>query len=254
MSFLPQLFYSHINSKGGPAKSNRFQVIIPVPAYISRFVENSVIERLFNLPTTVFSEITSSIAGTGILDANPQLTRYLALQCESASLPGKTLQTADVQIYGPGFKVPYMANYGELSLTFICTNDFYERKLFDRWMEAIIPLDTHNPRFPKGSQSTYLTNIQVIQYNDFIKQIYAVECVDCFPIGISPQQVSWGDDGFHRLTVTMAYQKQKTIYNGTVDYTSLATTLLSSYLAGTPVSDALKAQVKGFSATLQKLF
>jgi hypothetical protein len=156
------------------------------------------------------------------------MSRYLALQCEAAELPGKTLQTADVKIYGPTFKVPYQTMYSDTTLTFICTNDFYERKLFDRWIEAIMPSDTNNLRFAKGAQSRYLTNIKVIQYDDFIKQIYAVELMDAFPIGVAPQTLSWSDDGFHRLSIQFAYQKYRPIYEGTYDLAAAGTALFGS--------------------------
>jgi hypothetical protein len=159
------------------------------------------------------------------------MTRYLALQCETAELPGKTLQTADVKVYGPIFKVPYNVQYADTTLTFLCTIEFYERKLFDRWMEAIIPSDTNNLRFPKGVQSRYLTNIKIIQYDDFIKQIYAVELMDAFPIGIAPQALSWSEDGFHRLSIQFAYQRYRPIYQGSYDLAAAATALFGSGLS-----------------------
>ena len=155
-------------------------------------------------------------------------SRYLALQCETAELPGKTLQTADVKIYGPTFKVPYQTQYNETSLTFMCTNEFYERKLFDKWMEAIMPSDTNNLRFPKGQNSRYLTKIRIIQYDDFIKQIYAVDLIDAFPIGISPQQLNWGEEGFHRLTVQFAYQRFEPVYEGSYDLGAAAASLFGT--------------------------
>ena len=143
-------------------------------------------------------------------------------------MPGRTLTTADVKIYGPTFKVPYQTQYGDISLTFLCTNDFFERKLFDRWMEAIHPSDTNNLRFPKGQATRYMTNIKIIQYDDFIKQIYAVELIDAFPIGVAPQALSWGEDGFHRLQVQFAYQKLRVQYEGTYNLAAAATALFGA--------------------------
>jgi hypothetical protein len=80
-------------------------------------------------------------------------------------------------------------------------------------MEAMIPSDTNNPRFPKGDKSRYMTNITIVQYDEVVNRIYAVELVDAFPIGIAPQQLSWSDDNFHRLTVSFAYQRYKVIYD-----------------------------------------
>jgi hypothetical protein len=143
-------------------------------------------------------------------------------------LPGKTLATADVKIYGPTFKVPYQTQYGDTSFTFLCTNDFFERKLFDRWTEAIMPSDTNNLRFPKGQSTRYMTNIKIIQYNEFIQQIYAIELIDAFPIGIAAQPVNWAEDNFHRLSVQFAYQKYRVIYDGTFDLAAAATAVLGS--------------------------
>lgn len=237
MSFSPNVFLSNIRAKDGLAKPSRFEVVLPIPPYINSFIGNSVLEKILNLPNSVFSDVSDAINSAfgrqGQQDeysktANSQTSRYLALQCESAELPGKTLQTADVKVYGPTFKVPYSTQYSDMNLTFICTNEFYERKLFDRWMEAIQPTDTNNMRFPKGNASRYMTNIKIIQYDDFIKQIYAVELIDAFPIGIAPQTLNWSEDGFHRLSIQFAYQKYRTIYDGNYDIGAAAASLFGS--------------------------
>lgn len=230
MSFSPNNFLSNIKGKGGPAKSNRFEVILPIPPALSGTVSNSLIEKILNLPQSAFGDISDAInSAVGINEgkqksANPAVSRYLTLQCETAELPGKTLQTADVKIYGPIFKVPYNVQYTDMTLTFICTNDFYERKLFDQWMEAIAPNDTYNMRFPKASllakeqaYTGYMTKITVIQYDDVVKQIYAVDLIDAFPIGVAAQPLSWAEEGFHRVSVQFAYQKFETVYEGKTD-------------------------------------
>jgi hypothetical protein len=240
MSFSPNLFLSNVRGKDGLAKPSRYEVILPIPPYINSFIGNSILEKILNFPNSIFSDVSDAIGSAfgrqGNQDeysrtSNSSMSRYLALQCESAELPGKTLATADVKIYGPTFKVPYQTQYTDTNLTFICTNDFYERKLFDRWMEAIMPSDTNNLRFPKGQQSRYMTNIKIIQYDDFIKQIYAVELLDAFPVGVAPQTLSWSEDGFHRLSISFAYQRYRPIYEGTYDLAAAATALFGSGLS-----------------------
>ena len=249
MSFSPNLFLSHMKSKDGPAKPSRFEVVIPIPTYISSFVPNNIIENLLNAPNSIFATVSDAIGS--VLgqnpnpSANPTLSRYLALQCETAELPGRTILTQDAKIYGPGFKVPYDSQYGEITLGFISTNEFWERKLFDRWLEAIHPSDTNNLRFPKGdysgkSNSGYMIPIKIIQYDDFIKQIYAVELIDAFPIGISSQSLSWSDDNFHRLSVQFAYQRYKPVYTGSYDLAAAAAALFGVGLAKiSPLGKAL---------------
>jgi len=227
MSFSPNLFLSHMRSKDGPAKPSRFEVVVPIPSYINEFIPNNIIENLLNLPNAIFGTVSEAIGsafGQSPVGSNSTISRYLALQCETAELPGRTLMTQEAKVYGPTYKVPYQSQYNEMTLTFLCTNEFWERKLFDRWIEAINPSDTNNLRYPKGPQ-TYMTPIKVIQYDDFIKQIYAVELVDAFPIGISAQQLSWSEDGFHRLSVQFAYQKYKPVYTGSYDIAAAAAAL-----------------------------
>jgi hypothetical protein len=98
--------------------------------------------------------------------------------------------------------------------------------LFDRWLEAINPGDTNNLRFSKGESTRYMTNIKIIQYDDFIKQIYAVELIDAFPIGVSAQPLSWSEDNFHRVSVQFSYQKYRVIYDGNYDLAQAAATIL----------------------------
>ena len=253
MSFSPNIFLSNIKNKDGLARPNRFEVILPVPGYINSFVEQSILEKLLNLPSTLFSSAQDALASAignndndpNSKSSNPSITRYLALQCETAELPGKTLTTADVKIYGPTFKVPYQAQFGDITLSFLCTNEFYERKLFERWIEAIMPMDTNNMRFAKDEGTRYLTTIRIIQYDDFIKRIFVVELIDAFPIGIAGQSLSWSDDGFHRLGVQFAYQKYRVVYDGSYDLAQAASTIFGSAAArlfdksGRSISDAI---------------
>lgn len=237
MSFSPSLFLSHMRSKDGPAKPSRFEVILPIPAYINQFIPNNILENLLNLPNAIYGTVQDTIGGLignnstdpNAKSSNPTLSRYLALQCETAELPGRTLQTQESKVYGPTFKIPYQSQYNDITLTFLSTNDFWERKLFDRWIEAIHPSDTNNMRFPKG-QNTYMTQPKIIQYDDFIKQIYAIELIDAFPIGVAAQPLNWSEEGFHRVSVQFAYQRYRPVYSGNYDLAAAAAALLGKKL------------------------
>lgn len=256
MSFSPQLFLTNIKSHDGPAKPSRFEVILPIPSYINSFVGNSVLEQLINLPNNIVSSITdifSAPQDPATRTTNASLSRYLALQCETAELPGRTLLTQDAKVYGPTFKIPYQSQYNDINLGFICTNDFYERKLFDRWIEAIHPSDTNNMRFPKGNSTRYMCNITIIQYDDFIKKIYSVELVDAFPIGVAAQPLSWSEDNFHRLSVQFAYQRYKVIYEGSYDLAAAASALFGVKAA--PFFDRAGNSINNtIGKTLAKIF
>jgi len=256
MSFSPQLFLTNIKAHDGPAKPSRFEVILPIPNYINSFVGNSILEQLINLPNNIVSSVTdifSAPQDPATRTTNASLSRYLALQCETAELPGRTLLTQDAKVYGPTFKVPYQSQYNDINLGFICTNDFYERKLFDRWLEAIHPSDTNNMRFPRGNQTRYMTNITIVQYDDFIKKIYSVQLVDAFPIGVAAQPLNWSEDNFHRLSVQFAYQRYKVIYEGSYDLAAAASALFGTKAA--PFFDRAGNSINNtIGKTLAKIF
>ena len=256
MSFSPQLFLTNMKAHDGPAKPSRFEVILPIPNYINTFVGNSILEQLINLPNNIVSSVTdifSAPQDPATRTTNASLSRYLALQCETAELPGRTLLTQDVKVYGPTFKVPYQSQYNDISLGFICTNDFYERKLFDRWLEAIHPSDTNNMRYSKDESTRYMTPIKVIQYDDFIKQIYAIELIDAFPIGLAAQPLNWSEDNFHRLSVQFAYQRYKVIYEGSYDLAAAASALFGVKAA--PFFDRAGNSINNtIGKTLAKIF
>lgn len=181
--FNPNEFLSHINGNNGLAKPAKFEVNIDLPIPIV--------------------QITNQYG--------PDISRALSLQCEAAELPGKNFVTEDVKIYGPTFKVPFQTQYNDISLTFLCSGNFYERFLFDSWMNLIMPTDTNNLRFPKGDNLTgYLTSVLIKQYDDVGNEIYNVKLIDAFPINVQAQTLNWSEDGFHRLTVVFSYLRYET--------------------------------------------
>jgi hypothetical protein len=239
MSFSPNLFLSNLDAKGGGlAKSSRFKVILPIPKLLSERFEDTRGSNLLNIANDFTDVIQRTGNRNNVTENNPSYswkidaTRWLALQCESTDLPGKSFTTSDVKVYGPTFKVPNQTTYNDISLTFLCNSEFSERKLFDAWLEVIRSPNTHNFRFPKfDGGSTYMTQITIIQYNDFVKQIYALELEDAFPIGITSQPVSWSEDGFHRLSVNFSYYKYRTIYDGKYDTNDILSTIIGTGVA-----------------------
>ena len=109
MSFSPNLFLSNVRGKDGLAKPSRFQVVLPIPVNVYK-PNSSIIEKILNLPNSVFNDVSDAISkaigGETGGSGGSSISRYLSLQCESAELPGRTIGTADVKIYGPTFKVP----------------------------------------------------------------------------------------------------------------------------------------------------
>lgn len=128
-------------------------------------------------------------------------SRRLTMRCESAELPGRTIATTNMKIYGVEEKFPYMTAYNDMSLTFIVGDDMKEKKFFDSWLNWISPSFSYDVKY----KSDYAVIIRIVQYDVKSKDSYNVDLIDAFPIAVNPLSLDWSSDGYHKLTVTFAY-------------------------------------------------
>jgi len=132
--------------------------------------------------------------------------RELTFQCEAAEMPGRTIETSEIQIAGPRFKLPYGTDYPDLTLTFLCTNDMYEKRIFDDWMEQI----NNRADFTFGYRSEYATTIAIFQYDEGSDGrppmvTYGAVLRDAYPTAINAMPLAWAEDSVNRLGVTFTY-------------------------------------------------
>jgi hypothetical protein len=127
----------------------------------------------------------------------------LRFQCETTELPGYTVNTVDGRYYGVANPVASFPSFAELTLTFVCAGDFWEKKLFDRWMNIVIPFNNYNPRYKNDYTAP---KIVINQFSESGSIIYSVSFFEAFPVAMSPMSMNWADDGIHRLPVTFRYE------------------------------------------------
>ena len=150
------------------ARTNRFDVEIPVPLTLIPYVSSA---------------------------------RSLIYRCETAQFPGRTFATTEQKTYGPIEKFPYLNTYNDLDLTFIVDDDMSQKVFFDAWMSYINPLYNNNYRY-KGD---YATTLVINQYDVSGEKTYSINLNEAFPISMNQMDLSWGDDSYHKLSVTFAY-------------------------------------------------
>jgi hypothetical protein len=133
----------------------------------------------------------------------------LRFQCETTELPGYTINTVDNRYYAIASPVATFPTFNEISLTFVCAGDFWEKKFFDRWMNLVVPFNNYNPNYKDNYTSP---KIEINQYSDVADinsqpvAIYKASIFGAFPTSIAPMSVNWGDDAVHRLVVTFKYE------------------------------------------------
>lgn len=160
--------------KGDLARTNRFDVQIPVPLTLIPYVKSA---------------------------------RNLTYRCENANLPGRTLATTEQKTYGPVEKHPYLSTYNDIDLTFIVDDDMQQKIFFDAWLNYINPTYNYNMRYKEN----YATTMTINQYGVANENTYSVSLFDAYPISINQLDLDWNGDSYHKITVTFAYTYWKNL-------------------------------------------
>lgn len=124
------------------------------------------------------------------------------MQCEMAEIPGKSFFTAEGRTYGPVYKVPYQSNFEPMNVSFLCTNIFDERKYFEDWLGQITTND-----FNYNYQPSYGKQLVFVQYDDAGKIICRVKLIDAWPVSVSPMELNWSSNTYHKLNVQLMYYR-----------------------------------------------
>lgn len=137
----------------------------------------------------------------------------LVLQCEAAEFPGRDITMIEYRHYGFIRRIPHQNQYGQASFTFYCAGDMWEKKMFDQWMESMIPTNTGLVSYPEDQNGghRYDTSIFVNQYDMTGALQYQVKLEEAMPTSISPLGANWQSDDIHRLSVNFVFKKWSTV-------------------------------------------
>lgn len=137
----------------------------------------------------------------------------LNLQCEAAELPGRDIPMIEYRHYGFIRRIPHMNQYGQASFTFYCAGDMWEKKLFDAWLDLMIPTTSGLVTYPETDSGAhnYDTDIFVNQYDMTGALQYQTKLIEAMPTSISPLPTNWATDDVHRLTVNFVFKKWTTV-------------------------------------------
>jgi len=177
-----------ISKKGGLAKTNRFNVIFTPPS-----------ASLLNLdPQAIIGSLIGGRFNVKNLINDP---RDISLLCESAQLPGRQITTHDYMAHKQSVKIPYTFINEDVSLTFLLTNDYSMKVLFDDWMGSIID---QNYRLSYKKEFTTDVIIQQLDHDDV--PVYGVKLENAFPTSLQAIELNnTSDNSVQKVTVQLSY-------------------------------------------------
>jgi hypothetical protein len=136
----------------------------------------------------------------------------LRFRCETAELPGRTIQTNNYKHLGYGLtsKMGYDVTYPDMSITMLCSSDLGEKSFFQAWQSSVIGNHSRNqetrPHQSLGYYDNYTASVGIIQYDETGKVSHTMALAEAYPIVINSVPLNWASEDLHRLTVTFAYK------------------------------------------------
>lgn len=151
----------------------------------------------------------------------------IALLAHTSELPGRDVTMIEYRHHAFIKRVPHFNQYGQANFTFYCTGDFLEKRLFDRWLDIMVPAQTGLASYAQDSSGrpVYETIIHCNQYDQRGEFLYVVDLIDAIPLSVSPMIQSWNNDSVHELQVTFAFTKwltSETKYKFVSDVTTVS--------------------------------
>lgn len=132
----------------------------------------------------------------------------LSILCQSIGFPGRQIATAELPVYGPPVKMPYGLVYQDLNISFLCTNDMAQRKLFDEWQRIIVDPTTNYANY----YDNYVGSIVIYKLDQRDRVGHAVYVEEAYPVAVFEQEMAAGANDWLRLTVQFAYRRWRS-YN-----------------------------------------
>lgn len=180
-----------ISKKGGLARSNRFNVIFTPPK-----------QSLLNLnPETIISSAISGNFSARNLINDP---RDINVLCSSVAIPGRQISTLDYQAEKQTIKIPYGELHDDITCTFLLTNDYYMKTVFDSWVGSIVDMDQYAVAYKRD----ITTDVIIQQLDEQNTPIYGVRLEGAFPTTIADIELSNDNENtVQSLSVSFSYDK-----------------------------------------------
>jgi hypothetical protein len=181
-----------------------------------------------------------------------QYLRSTMMRVESVVFPSAILQTKERRTFGAPQPMPIGIDYGGdqgVAITMLMDRDMNSKKLFDYWMDAIVPNDTQMVAYP----DTYECDIVISQLDRLDGTIYQVALENAFPKVVSSMTGSAGSQNFQKVTVTFAYRKWSCIE---IESKKLQASVVQqqNVLAGGDIIKSVSSQISSKVSSVESSF
>lgn len=165
---------------GGIIQPNRYEVIISPPASVL---------TLLNQRGAPWDSYAAS---------------NLSIRVDSVELPGKVLSTLEHRTTQYFRKMPYQSIYNELDISFILSDNAYERHLLDSWQDVIHNRIQNDINYYENFTSTI--QIRILNKSDGVTR--EVKLYESYPVSVSPIALDYSsNDTFAKQSARFTFYK-----------------------------------------------
>jgi hypothetical protein len=127
----------------------------------------------------------------------------------STTLPGRSLMTQPMKVYGPPKEHAYEINYSnEIQMTFRVGGDMFERTFFEDWISSTLGTSTSDVRYPDD----YRTTLRIYQLDRTDHKVMGIELYDCFCKSVGDMELNTeASDQIATITASFAYSEYQII-------------------------------------------
>lgn len=191
---------------------------MPTPKNISNFkplitnlAQTSHYQVIFGLPSS--GTLSSYLNARGV--NTTFVTESSGLLCSSASIPGSSLGTADINgnFMGVQEKMAHTRIFTQMQLEFYVDSDYRMMKFLEHWMEYIASGSGQNPANPgyyyrMQYPDYYKSNsTKIIKFDRDYKKEFVYNFIGLFPINMSSVPVSYDSSEIMKVSVAFNYER-----------------------------------------------
>tara|TARA_R110000765_G_scaffold9042_5_gene28597 strand:+ start:9336 stop:10037 length:702 start_codon:yes stop_codon:yes gene_type:complete len=157
---------SAISNHGGLAPQNRFGVIITPPTAAVLSYSN------------IISDAVQGKLSLGSVMTN---SNDLSFFVESCQFPGKQINSFENSTVRNALKFPNGYVYEDVTMSFLVTNDYFVKELFDEWQNLIID----KTRYRAGYKDDYSSDITISQLDKSNVAVRTIKLKRAWPVGVN---------------------------------------------------------------------
>lgn len=170
----------------------------------SKYKVEFVLPRGINAAASWAAVNSESTAGSirGI-DAKYNKTEKINLFCHSATLPQRSIDTAQHKQLSVPYRVPISQSYDPVTFSFYADSDLNTREYFDIWQNAVINLSNNTTNF----YDEFTSDLRITLIDQEGEEGYYVDLYECWPSNIGMVDLSYSNaNALINVTVTLSYK------------------------------------------------